>query len=64
MCGRMVAFDAGTYHGVQPLLRGRRCALAMWYTLDARHREADHAIAQNLLKQLYERESIVEHEEL
>ncbi|KAL4225364.1 procollagen-proline 3-dioxygenase [Mactra antiquata] len=31
-CGRLVAFNAGEYHGVKAVTKGKRCAIAMWYT--------------------------------
>ena len=31
-CGRLVAFNAGDYHGVKAVTKGQRCAVAMWYT--------------------------------
>mmetsp|Transcript_32497 Transcript_32497/g.93552 ORF Transcript_32497/g.93552 Transcript_32497/m.93552 type:complete len:433 (-) Transcript_32497:44-1342(-) len=36
-CGRLVAFSAGpeNLHGVNPLDRGRRCALSVWMSTDA-----------------------------
>lgn len=36
-CGRLVAFNAGEYHGVKAVTSGRRCAIAVWFTLD-RHK--------------------------
>lgn len=49
-CGRAVGFSSGTEnpHGVKAVTRGQRCAIALWFTLDARHSErvraADAAI--------------------
>ena len=67
-CGRLVAFNAGNYHGVQPVLSGQRCAVAMWFTLDPQYKEAAHGIAQNMLKDVKakeeEEESVIEHGEL
>lgn len=53
-CGRMVGFSAGkeNLHGVQAVVKGRRCALAMWYTLDARHLEKERTIAEQAIAQL------------
>lgn len=40
-CGRAVGFSSGTEnpHGVKAVSRGQRCAIALWFTLDARHSE-------------------------
>ena len=40
-CGRMVGFSAGeeNLHGVMPVTEGKRCALALWFTLDKSHSE-------------------------
>lgn len=40
-CGRAVGFSSGTEnpHGVKAVTRGQRCAIALWFTLDARHSE-------------------------
>lgn len=56
-CGRMVGFSAGkeNLHGVQAVKKGRRCALAMWYTLDVNHREKDRFLAEQVLRQLTEK---------
>ena len=39
--GRMLGFSAGVenLHGVLPLTHGKRCALALWFTLDKAHSE-------------------------
>ncbi|EEC12454.1 leprecan, putative [Ixodes scapularis] len=51
-CGRMVAFSAGpeNLHGVLPVERGRRCALALWFTLDPKYRERDMEFASHVLR--------------
>ena len=51
-CGRLVGFDAGNYHGVKAVLKGQRCAIAMWYTLDHRYREQAHITARNTIDKL------------
>ncbi|XP_078616154.1 prolyl 3-hydroxylase 1-like isoform X3 [Branchiostoma floridae x Branchiostoma japonicum] len=53
-CGRLVGFSAGeeNLHGVRAVLKGRRCALAMWYTLDERYNEVEHYQARKLLQNL------------
>lgn len=40
-CGRLVAFSSGedNPHGVWAVTRGRRCAIALWYTLSQEHAE-------------------------
>uniref|UniRef100_A0A8C9NE46 procollagen-proline 3-dioxygenase n=1 Tax=Serinus canaria TaxID=9135 RepID=A0A8C9NE46_SERCA len=40
-CGRLVAFSSGKEnpHGVWAVRRGRRCAIALWYTHSAEHAE-------------------------
>ena len=48
-CGRLVGFNASNYHGVQAVLSGRRCALAMWYTLDSAYSEVSHTRLRHVL---------------
>ena len=43
----MVAFDAGNYHGVEAVLSGKRCALALWFTLSHAHREMSQEYARD-----------------
>lgn len=45
-CGRAVGFSSGTEnpHGVKAVTRGQRCAIALWFTLDARHSERVRAL--------------------
>lgn len=40
-CGRLVAFSSGKEnpHGVWAVSRGRRCAIALWYTQSQEHAE-------------------------
>lgn len=40
-CGRLVAFSSGKEnpHGVRAVSRGRRCAIALWYTHSQEHAE-------------------------
>jgi len=52
--GRLVAFHNGidNLHGVKAVTSGRRCALAMWYTMDAAEHERgqeNHETARNIL---------------
>ncbi|KAA0185986.1 hypothetical protein HAZT_HAZT005329 [Hyalella azteca] len=53
-CGRMVAFSAGPEnpHGVKAVRRGSRCALALWFTHDAKHRDKDRILAETLLNKI------------
>lgn len=41
-CGRLVGFSAGkeNMHGVMGVTKGRRCAVALWFTSDVDHKEA------------------------
>ncbi|XP_055995333.1 prolyl 3-hydroxylase 1-like isoform X5 [Ostrea edulis] len=45
-CGRMVGFNAGDFHGVRAVRKGRRCAVAMWYTMDPNTQELARVQAQ------------------
>ncbi|KAI6656018.1 Prolyl 3-hydroxylase 1-like [Oopsacas minuta] len=49
-CGRMVGFSAGeeNLHGVLPVTQGKRCALALWFTLDRAHNEDRETIMDRL----------------
>ncbi|MBN3301323.1 P3H1 hydroxylase, partial [Amia calva] len=53
-CGRVVGFGAGkgNPHGVRAVTRGQRCAVALWFTLDPRHKEKERIQAEDLLKML------------
>ncbi|XP_077978361.1 prolyl 3-hydroxylase 1-like [Glandiceps talaboti] len=50
-CGRMVSFSAGkeNLHGVKAVLEGRRCALAIWFTMDVKYDEREHLKARSIL---------------
>ncbi|XP_060124696.1 prolyl 3-hydroxylase 3 [Zootoca vivipara] len=52
-CGRLVAFSSGgeNPHGVWAVTRGRRCAIALWYTLFPEHAEQERAQAEELMRQ-------------
>ena len=52
-CGRMVGFSAGqeNMHGVTAVTKGKRCALALWFTQDPNYEETDYLEAQAMLKQ-------------
>lgn len=51
-CGRLVGFSAGkeNMHGVTAVTRGKRCAVALWFTMDAEHKEATFDMAADLLQ--------------
>nr|XP_033778177.1 prolyl 3-hydroxylase 1 isoform X2 [Geotrypetes seraphini] len=57
-CGRVVGFSSGSEnpHGVKAVTKGRRCAVALWFTLDARHNERERVQADDLVKMLFETE--------
>ena len=50
-CGRLVGFSAGqeNLHGVLGVTKGRRCAIALWFTLDSDHKEHTFDTAETLL---------------
>ncbi|KAL5489009.1 hypothetical protein EMCRGX_G018048 [Ephydatia muelleri] len=50
-CGRMVGFSAGkeNMHGVTAVTKGRRCAVALWFTLDPDHQETTYDVAASML---------------
>ena len=50
-CGRLVAFSAGkeNMHGVLAVTKGRRCAVALWFTLDPNHSETSFPVAETIL---------------
>jgi len=51
-CGRLVGFESSDYHGVKAVKRGRRCAVAMWYTFSPEYAEKTHREAFDLLDEL------------
>lgn len=53
-CGRMVAFSAGSenLHGVRGILKGRRCALALWFTQDETYLEYERVLAWAILERV------------
>ncbi|XP_072046078.1 prolyl 3-hydroxylase 1-like [Amphiura filiformis] len=55
-CGRVVAFSAGSenLHGVKAVIKGTRCALALWFTHDSRYRELDFFTAAKDISEMYE----------
>ncbi|NXX97389.1 P3H3 hydroxylase, partial [Centropus bengalensis] len=52
-CGRLVAFSSGKEnpHGVWAVSRGRRCAVALWYTHSQEHAEQERVKAAELVEQ-------------
>jgi leucine proline-enriched proteoglycan (leprecan) len=57
-----VGFSAGgeNLHGVNAVKRGRRCALALWFTFDAHYNEVERYLAQQVLIQVKKKGSISE----
>uniref|UniRef100_H2ZT83 procollagen-proline 3-dioxygenase n=1 Tax=Latimeria chalumnae TaxID=7897 RepID=H2ZT83_LATCH len=57
-CGRVVGFSSGSEnpHGVKPVTKGQRCAVALWFTLDPRHSERERVQADDLVKMLFDSE--------
>ncbi|KAM9795852.1 prolyl 3-hydroxylase 2 [Syngnathus typhle] len=53
-CGRMVAFSSGgeNPHGVKAVTNGRRCAVALWFTLDPHFREMERLQADEVMQSL------------
>ncbi|NWX18501.1 P3H3 hydroxylase, partial [Aegotheles bennettii] len=51
-CGRLVAFSSGKEnpHGVWAVNRGRRCAIALWYTHSQEHAEQERVKAEELME--------------
>lgn len=62
-CGHMVAFSAGeeNLHGVKAVRKGRRCALAMWYTMDTNHRERERDFAESVLENIWSKKILTSH---
>ena len=52
-CGRLVGFSAGkeNLHGVTAVTKGKRCAVALWFTQDINHKEETFDEAAALLTQ-------------
>ena len=51
-CGRLVGFDGGHYHGVTGIASGKRCAVALWFTLDPEHEEKASQKARKIFADL------------
>ncbi|XP_078600426.1 prolyl 3-hydroxylase 1-like [Branchiostoma floridae x Branchiostoma japonicum] len=54
-CGRVVAFSSGPEnpHGVQAVVEGRRCVIAVWFTLDKTHDELRRHEARKVVDSLW-----------
>ncbi|CAM9943427.1 unnamed protein product [Lampetra fluviatilis] len=61
-CGRLVAFSAGREnpHGVRAVTRGRRCALALWFTFDVASREKERVRAEDLMREMFSEEDALQ----
>lgn len=59
-CGRLVGFESSDYHGVLAINKGKRCALAAWYTLDPDHVEPHHKDARAILDSQLPSERLIE----
>ncbi|KAK3603207.1 hypothetical protein CHS0354_036134 [Potamilus streckersoni] len=59
-CGRLVAFNAGEFHGVKAVLKGQRCALAMWYTMDPDYNELSRLYARRVFSKMMEADDEIE----
>lgn len=59
-CGRAVAFSAGleNLHGVAGIRQGRRCALALWFTLRQKHDETQRKVAWDILQKAKEQKRL------
>ncbi|CAC5367426.1 P3H1 [Mytilus coruscus] len=51
-CGMIVGFDSAEFHGVKAVTKGRRCTLAMWYTLDKRFDEQTRIQVRQILDKI------------
>lgn len=53
-CGRMVGFSAGeeNLHGVRGIVKGKRCALALWFTQDKSNIEYERILAEIILRRV------------
>ncbi|XP_061682356.1 prolyl 3-hydroxylase 2 [Syngnathoides biaculeatus] len=61
-CGRVVAFSSGgeNPHGVKAVTNGRRCAVALWFTLDPLFREMERLQADEVI-QTWVTQSVLTH---
>ncbi|XP_057702029.1 prolyl 3-hydroxylase 1 isoform X1 [Corythoichthys intestinalis] len=53
-CGRVVGFGTGkeNLHGVRPVKKGQRWAVALWFTLDPLHKEKERKQVQHMMQSL------------
>ena len=56
-CGRLVGFSAGVenLHGVLGIKSGRRCAVALWFTMREKKDETARYEAMDIIKQAKEK---------
>lgn len=57
-CGRLVGFESGDYHGVLPITKGQRCAVAMWYTFNQQFQETSHQLARVSLENMADKSNM------
>lgn len=48
-CGRLVGFNAASFHGVKAVRRGVRCAMALWFTMNPNFKELARSHAKKVL---------------
>lgn len=66
-CGRLVSFSSGAenLHGVRAVTEGRRCAIAMWFTLDPEHIEEERTAAEREIQKMLDvQHAMSDHSEL
>ncbi|KAF7994187.1 hypothetical protein HCN44_011456 [Aphidius gifuensis] len=53
-CGRMIGFtaDEKNLHGVKGVVKGKRCALAIWFTLNEKYYETERKLAEIILERV------------
>ncbi|XP_016841537.1 prolyl 3-hydroxylase 2 [Nasonia vitripennis] len=53
-CGRMLSFSSGSrnLHGVTAVTQGKRCALGIWFTLQADFEDLDRDLAEAVLEKI------------
>ncbi|XP_071119899.1 prolyl 3-hydroxylase 1-like [Mytilus edulis] len=60
-CGMIVGFDSAEFHGVKAVTKGKRCTLAMWYTLDKRFEEKTRIQVRKILDKITNEVDAQEH---
>ena len=58
--GRIVSFESSNYHGVEALTKGKRYALAMWFTLDPKEKEATYEATEKIVKDKKSRQESIQ----